>query len=61
MIQVQGGRSIDLGPTGVEPHVAALLISEPDGDNLALLLTMDDLDRLILDAHALRHSLLENR
>jgi hypothetical protein len=59
MLTLNGDWSLDLGPTGTEPHCAALILSAPDGDPTAIMLTMDDLDRLILDATALRHSLLE--
>jgi hypothetical protein len=59
MIPLQGGWSLDLGPTNIEPHSAALILSAPDGDPSIFPLTLDDLDRLILDATALRHDLLE--
>jgi hypothetical protein len=58
MIHLQGDWSLDLTPTGDEPHTAALLLAAPDGDTTALMLTTDDLDRLILEATSLRHDLL---
>jgi hypothetical protein len=55
MIQLHGGGTVALEPTGTEPHVALLNVS----DDVALFLTMHDLDSLILEAHAVRQTILD--